>query len=117
MNLTANIKLTSKPWTTLMRVRVGQTVSYLGLYYQNTSGRNSEPTDGGSLNWVKIDSKAVPYKQEIIYAGDDVIIEEGASVIFCTINDVPTFSFTQVGNTIEDLDVVTDDKINLYGTK
>lgn len=70
MNITAKIISKSTPYSTLLKPRVGKVVNQDGIYYANTSGVNSELSDGN--HWIKIFTPS---------AGGSVIIDKTAADI------------------------------------
>jgi len=114
------IKTTSRnqQWSVHLRSRVGDTISHLDTVWINTTGKNSEPSVGD--DWLLVDSTGggtvSAYKQEFISTGVPLNISVGARAIMVTINDVPTFNFSQLGTAVTVVDAIVDDRINIYGT-
>ena len=52
MQITAKLRNRTVAWSVNARRRVGDTVTYAGDYYSNTSGKNPVPTDINS--WVRL---------------------------------------------------------------
>jgi hypothetical protein len=83
------------------------------------NGKNSEPSIGD--DWLMVEPPAsgagfVQYKQTFVSAGAPFNITAGATVLFATINQVPTFNFSQVGVVVTVADAIADDTVDFYGT-
>jgi len=79
MQLTAKIQNKSVNWSTNLRPKVMDVVTYLGSTYQNTTGKNSEPSIGN--DWFLVSGLIVGVGAELS-TGNSILLTNSEGIIY-----------------------------------
>lgn len=107
----------SQTWNPKRRVRINDTVNYLGSTYQNSTGINSDPSL--LVDWVnvkKTSNEVVIYDNDFIDSGThEFTVPAGIYIQNAFLNGAQISPFTQTGTTVNVTNSVTDDLVKLTG--
>lgn len=117
----AKVKLfnTSQTWLVKKRYKVNETVSYAGNIYQNSTGRNTDPTLG--TDWMflqKLNANPTVYKDDFIDSGThQFIVPSGVLISGVFVNYVApsAASWSQSGVVVTVTTAITGDLVTLTG--
>jgi len=107
----------SQTWNPKRRVRINDTVNYLGYTYQNSTGINSDPLL--LVDWVivkKTSDEVIIYDADFVDSGThEFTVPTGIYIQNAFLNGAQVSPFTQTGTTVTVTNSVTDDLVKLTG--
>jgi len=117
MQIRVKLINTSQFWNPKKRYKINETVSYIGIIYQNTTGINSDPTLGNDWQVVKkLDIVPVIYQNDFVDSGThEFLVPEGILIQNGFLNGAQVAYFSQSGTTVTVTNSVTDDLVTLTG--
>lgn len=89
-------------WNAKKRYKINEVVTLFGTAYQNTTGRNSNPSD--LTDWIKtsgVSGESVPYFSDFTFVAEELgfILPTGVKITAVSVNRVSQFisEWTQTG--------------------